>query len=74
MNSINRKQIPICRDHHSKLHHNKLDAFELLSFRNYIRKNRSVHIKQFTKYNGSKYTIKNLDQGEPERFAESRKK
>lgn len=54
MNSINRKQVPLCRIHHERLHNNKLDVFELTNFRNYIDKNKSKHIEQFTKYSKNK--------------------
>lgn len=50
MNGINRKQIPLCRTHHMKLHHNKLDVFETTCFNNYINKKKQVHIEEFTKY------------------------
>lgn len=50
MNGINRKQIPLCRTHHMKLHHNKLDIFETTSFNNYIMKKKQVHIEEFTKH------------------------
>lgn len=57
MNSINRKQIPLCRLHHEQLHHNKIKGFDLTLFNNYIRKQKSIHIEEFTKYSKRKLTI-----------------
>ena len=31
MRAINRKQIPLCRDHHLRMHHNKLDEDEIFT-------------------------------------------
>jgi hypothetical protein len=32
MAAINRKQVPLCREHHTKLHHDKLTPIEKLMF------------------------------------------
>lgn len=57
MNGINRKQIPLCNEHHIKLHKNNLDVFELTNFRNYIAKSKSRHITEFTKYSKNKWIL-----------------
>lgn len=57
MNGINRKQIPLCNEHHKKLHKDELDVFELTNFRNYIAKSKSRHIKEFTKNSKNKWIL-----------------
>lgn len=54
---INRKQVPLCRVHHEKLHNNKLDIFEITSFRNYLNKAKDRHISEFAEHAKAKLIL-----------------